>query len=319
MDIIAEHEGAKLVHMSEGEYHADPCDTPSLSQSIAHTLVSRSPFHAWRQHPRLGGKPKAPNGSMDFGSVVHAMLLGAGKEYVVLRAPDGTEYEDLKTKAAQRVRDEARAAGKVPILAKTERDALALADVLRRRLADFDVELSGRSEVTVLWQEKTKDGTLVPCRGRLDHWREDIATIYDLKIVRSAHPKACQSHLVGFGGDIQAAAYVSAMSRVYPDLAGRLRFVFLFCEAETGTVTPVVRGASMRDLGNRRWKRAVETWARCVRTGTWPPYVTVTMPIEAPQWALYAEEDLSFSEGWSDGPEPDGPSDGPDLEPGCFE
>jgi hypothetical protein len=319
VDIIAEHDGAKLVHMSEEEYHADPCDVPSLSQSIAHTLVARSPFHAWRQHPRLGGKPKTPNGSMDFGSVVHALLLGVGKEYVVLRAADGTEFEDLKTKAAQRARDEARAAGKVPILAETERDALALAAVLRERLADFGVELSGRSELSVFWHEKAKDGTLVPCRGRLDHWREDIATIYDLKIVKSGHPKACQSHLVGFGGDIQAAAYVSAMSRVYPELAGRLRFVFLFCETETGTVTPAIRGASLRDLGNRRWRRAVETWARCMKTAEWPAYVRATTPIEAPQWALYAEEDLSFSEGWSDGPEPDGPSDGTDLEPGYVE
>ena len=37
----------------EAEYHADPAPEPSLSRSLAHTLLTRSPRHAWQAHPRL--------------------------------------------------------------------------------------------------------------------------------------------------------------------------------------------------------------------------------------------------------------------------
>ena len=33
------------------DYHADPCEVPSLSASIASLLVNRSPFHAWSAIP----------------------------------------------------------------------------------------------------------------------------------------------------------------------------------------------------------------------------------------------------------------------------
>src|SRR5687767_12481495 len=94
-------------NISPETYFSDPAETPSLSASIAHTLVSKSPIHAWMQHPRLGGRGKKPTRAMDLGSVVHALLLGAGKEYCVIRAPDGEpEYEDFKKKAAREARDE---------------------------------------------------------------------------------------------------------------------------------------------------------------------------------------------------------------------
>jgi len=35
------------------EYHADPCPVPSLSSTLARTLLNQSPLHAWTKHPRL--------------------------------------------------------------------------------------------------------------------------------------------------------------------------------------------------------------------------------------------------------------------------
>lgn len=297
-------------------YHADPTDGLALSASVAHTLVSKSPMHAWLQHPKLGGKSKRPTRAMDLGSVCHALLLGAGKEYAVIKnlradeidpktkEPEG-EFEDFKKKAAKEARDQARAEGKVPLLVHQAESANEVATRIRERLwAEFRIRLTGKSEVVAVWEE---NGVL--CRGCLDHFEESEAHIIDLKIVRSAHPKACQSHLVGFGGDIQAAAYLSAVAKLRPRLAGRLKFTFLFCEAEEPyAITPVMFRGSMRELGERRWQRAVPQWAQCVKTNRWPAYVTEPIAVEAPQWAIMAEEDASFSDtGQRD--EPDGPSD----------
>jgi hypothetical protein len=288
-------------------YFSDPCEVPSLSQSIAHTLVSRSPLHAWTQHPKLGGIGKKPSKEMDTGSVVHALLLGKGKRFVVIRAPEGEdEYQDFKKKAAREARDAARAAGKIPLLQKHLEDAHAIAAGIRPKLEEFGIKLDGKSELTAIWEERDERGNAVMCRGGLDHFVYESATIYDLKIVRSSHPRACQSHLVGFGGDIQAAAYTSAIETLHPELAGRVQFVFLFCEAEPPhCVTPVFRLGTMREFGHLRWTRAVNKWSECLRNDRWPQYVDEMIGVEAPQWALGAELDLQFS---ADNAMPDGPS-----------
>ena len=65
--------------LPEHEYHSDPCDSPSLSASIAQTIVLESPAHAWLQHPRFGGKQIEPTKEMDRGTLVHALLLGKGR------------------------------------------------------------------------------------------------------------------------------------------------------------------------------------------------------------------------------------------------
>lgn len=279
------------------QYHSDPVGTPSLSSSIAHTLVSRSPLHAWTQHPRFGGRSKRPTQAMDLGSVVHALLLGCGKQFVAIKAPEGQpEFEDFKKKLAKDARDEARAMGKIPLLQKQIDAACEVADGIRPRLEEFGIKLDGKSEVTAIWEERTDDGAIVICRGGLDHLIEDCAIIYDLKIVRSAHPKACQSHLVGFGGDMQSAAYVSAIEKLRPALAGRVQFTFLFCEAEPPhCVTPVFRLGSMREFGERRWRRAVNRWSQCLKSNHWPAYVEEPIGVEAPPWAMASEAEIMFS------------------------
>jgi hypothetical protein len=298
-------------------YHGDPAPRLSLSASIAHTLVGKSPLHAWLRHPKLGGKGKKPTKAMDLGAVVHALLLGKGKQFAVITNPNADkldpktkepegEFEDFKKKAAKEARDAARAEGKVPLLLHQVEEAKAVADAIAARLwSEFRIKLDGRSEVAAIWEE---DGVM--CRGALDHFKESEAHILELKIVRSAHPKACQSHLVGFGGDIQAAAYMSAIAKLRPALTGRVKFTFLFCEAEEPhAITPVIVRGSMRELGERRWNRAKPLWAECVRTNRWPGYVTEPIAVEAPAWAMFAEEDAAFSNFGGPRDEPEGPSD----------
>jgi hypothetical protein len=116
-----------------------------------------------------------------------------------------------------------------------------------------------------------------------------------LKIVESAHPDAIRRHMLTYGCAIQAAAYTRAVEAIHPRLAGRVRFVFLFCEVETGIVTPAALGGSMRALGERQWVRAISTWARCIATNAWPSYTDGTVTIEAPSWAIDAELGASYA------------------------
>lgn len=303
-------------------YHSDPTPELSLSASIAHTLVSKSPMHAHLQHPKLGGKSKNPTKAMDLGAVCHALLLGKGKQFAVIKnlkadeidkktgEPEG-EFEDFKKKAAKDARDSARANGQIPLLLHQAEAADEVAARIRERLwAEFRLKLDGQSEVVAVWRELLPGGLHVLCRGALDHFKEEEAHIYDLKIVRSAHPRACQSHLIGFGGHIQAAAYVRAIEKLRPALAGRVKFTNLFCEAEEPhAITPVVFRGSMRELGERRWLRAVPLWSECVTTGKWPGYVTEPIAVEAPAYAMMAEDEASIVDFGGQRDEPDSPSD----------
>lgn len=301
-------------------YHSDPCERPSLSASIAHTLVSRSARHAWRQHPRLGGKPKRRTREMDQGTICHAIKLGIGKEFEVL--PDdpetGKPYFEFRKNAAKAYRDEIEGRGKIALLQKQVDEARELIDAVDPELRALGIEFTGRSEVMVVWDETTERGELVRCRSSLDHLILSDGIIYDLKFVHSAHVKACQSHVYGFGGDIQATAYERGVVANHPELAGRIRFTFVFVETDTAIVTPITLAGSMRYVGESRWRRAVNRWADCCATGKWPPYVTAPHAVEAPTWAITAEEDAKLSENWPSFAAPDGPSNAHSPEPGAM-
>lgn len=266
------------------EYHAASGE-PRLSQSIAHRMIADSPLHARRAMDRSDSET---SDSMDLGSVVHALLLGKGKGHVILVDKDGQPFENRRTKAAQTLAKAARSQGKIPVLQHEVQPMLRLAGLIRNRLwDDFKIELDGQSEQACHWTETTMHGEEVLCRGMLDHYRPSIATIYDLKIVKRAHPEACRRHLIDYGCDIQQASYIRAVESIYPALAGRVSFVFLFGEAGTGAVTPVQLRGEMAQIGAVKWQRAVDLWAQCIASGHWPAYTTEPIVFsEAKPWEI---------------------------------
>ena len=100
--------------ISAEEYHADPCESPSLSSSLASALLNQSPRHAWMQHPELNPdyRPEE-NSRFDLGSAAHALLLEGNQAKIAI-----IEADDWRTKKAKEERDTARENGLLPVLAK---------------------------------------------------------------------------------------------------------------------------------------------------------------------------------------------------------
>lgn len=273
-----------LVAMPPEQYHADPCAAPSLSSSIAHLLVAKSPAHAWLAHPKLGAQPVESTAAMDEGTLLHELILRpseAQQRLVVVTA------DNWRTKAAQEQRDTARAEGKLALLERDLMAALQASVEILRRFRDLGVVLSGASEVAAFWQERASDGTVVQCRGMFDHVLRTEGVIYDLKKSRTAHPKAIRKHVEGYGYHIQATAYRRALEQIEPGHAGRVQFRWLFVEATAPYgVTVAEPAGSMRALGDACWSQAVDTWAQCLATGEWPAYPREVQRIEASPWAL---------------------------------
>lgn len=282
---------ARILQCTEAEYFADPCATPSLSQSIAHTMLARSPLHAWAEHPRLGNCAEATTTkALDAGQLIHKLLLGAGREIEVVQAPD------WRTKAAQQQRDEAVAAGRLPVLEHAFANAKQCTEVVLQRMAEAGVNMTdfecAQSEVSVEWREGVIGGGTVLCRGRMDKLLlgDTRAVVFDVKKIRSAEPRTCARHMVDYGYDIQHAAYTSAVRALRPDLAGRIDFLFVFIEdSQPYAITPARPDGVMREHGESRWHRAVQTWARCLSKNHWPGYAECPISLEAPPWAIAQE------------------------------
>lgn len=278
------------------EYHADK-HGPSLSASVATTLCNRSPAHAWLEHPRLGGARYRPTESMDLGTLVHALVLGAGTEIVMVG------HDDWRTNAAKQARAAAQAEGKIAVLEKGLVAGKRAAARIKARLADMGIELTGESELCAYWTDSVGELAPVQCRGMMDHVvmlgrkggeGKDGAVIYDLKCWESANPDKASRKLDDYGGDVQAAAYTRAVERIRPDLAGRVEYVWLVAEPEPPyVVTPIVPLGTMREVGDGRWRYALARWSKCLSAGTderhWPGYVTGPVGVEAPPWVLERE------------------------------
>jgi hypothetical protein len=275
--------------MSALEYHADPCDVPSLTQSIANEALLRSPWHAHRLHPKLGGKSRAATDAKDAGALAHALLLGQEHAFAVIAA------EDFRTKAARELRDDAIARGKTPVK-KSEFDAAMehaarIDNTLRR---EHGIELGRmKRELTAVWHEQTDIRGQVPvpvaCRARLDAF--DGTTIYDVKTCADASYGKLQRSVIQFGYHVQAAAYMSAVEHLMPAMAGRVRFVLLFVENETSAIVPVALDGMFHELGQERWQTAVNVWQACLASGVWPGYAhDGPLRLECPEWAKLSSD-----------------------------
>jgi hypothetical protein len=275
---------ARILNCTLEEYFADPCETPSLSQSIAKVLVTQSPLHAWQEHPRLGGgSNKKATRAMDTGSIVGAILLGTADQ-VVERIYG---FEDFKKKDAQVQRDAAKERGKVPVLDhefdRLSETALHVAKSFRA----FGIEFSGQSEMMLEWTEESTAGPVL-CRGMLDHYLRADGVAYDTKSIASAHPDSCQKRMDEMGYDIQWAAYTSAMRKLEPSRFPQLGFLFFETE-KPYAVNPIRPSQSLQQLGGLRWERAYNTWGRCMRDNVWPGYANGWNTVAARAWVLARE------------------------------
>ena len=284
---------AQYLDCTPAEYHK----LDGFSSSIAKILLAESPLHAWQAHPLLGGKDaelEDPSKAQDSGSVMHHLLLGKGADYKVLT------FDNYKTKKAQDERDAARAEGKIPILQEQIEHALVAAGKIGERLRDAGVVLDGTSEQAMQWSEQTPHGPVL-CRGMMDHVTANRMVIYDFKIVRSAAPSVIERSAENYGYALQHAAYRSGHGKVLTALgdphASRVRMLFVFCEPRPPYAVNVLPlDGEMQALGDRRWSRALGTWARCLSDQHWPGYnEDRTGRLSAPPWA-YAREPYDDAE-----------------------
>lgn len=261
-------------------YHADPCPAPSLSGSIAIPLVTRSPRHAWYRHTRLNpdAEPFEPSPQMQFGSVCHRLLLGAGPDIEVIDA------DDWKTKAAREARDAAAALGRLPILGKDQLRATQMAAVASAKLnaALGPGWNDGRAELTMTWREGREW-----CRGMMDFVSADCSLVLDYKTTgANARPDEIERHFFDMHYHLKAAFYERGLDVLDPGNIGRRRFVFLFQETEPPfECSLIMPGEGGMMVGRKQATYAITRWQHCMAANEWPGYVNTIHRAAMPSWA----------------------------------
>ena len=277
--------------MADSEYFADPWgeENPSLSASMAKTIMAKSIQNAWSQSPHCPEHvPFKPNAAMEFGKAVHALVFG-GENVVVIDAPD------YRTKAAKEQRDAANALGQIPLLEKRADGMRVCAELVKRR---FDGLYDGPyiPEQVLLWAADGFDGEPEgPRRAKIDTRGKDNPIIVDLKTTQASISfDACQKRIFSDKLHIQAAAYREALETLKPEWKGRVQFYFQWIEQQAPYTLsePIFMDETGLELGLEQWHFAGRIWDNAVKTQNFlPPYNGVPRKALPPAFAFYSWED----------------------------
>ncbi len=270
--------------IASADYFADPCESPSLTQSIASVLLDRSPRHAALRHPRLNPAWEPyEDTKFNIGNAAHKLLIGRGKELVIVEA------DDWRTKAAKEARDDAHAQGNVAILAHQHRTAQAMADSFIEQTSEipecrtaFMPPAGGHGEVVII---ADYDG--VTLRSMVD-WMRDTTHLDDLKTTGiSASPDRLPYAMADGGWDLQAAIQERILDVLDPANAGRRHHYFYLQENDDPyEVTVCELPESVMTIGRAKLDKAIGIWRRCMESGRWPGYPRL---VHAPVYPAHME------------------------------
>lgn len=261
------------------EYVADPAPSPSLNAGAAHTLLTESPYHAWMGHPRLNPQyVREESSRQEMGSIAHAVMIEGDESKVKV-----IDADDWRTKAAKEERDEARANGLLPILAKDMETV--------RKMVAVAVEKIFTSELCEPWMEAAPEQTLLWSenglwfRSRPDKLTPNGRVYFDYKTVAgTAHPaKFAKGPVISHGYDLQAALGKRGVKAVLQQ--EQCTVIFIVQEInEPYAVSLVSLSPQFMGIAAERLELAIYQWRKCLSNNLWPSYPQRVAYVEPPSY-----------------------------------
>lgn len=252
--------------MPSDEYHADPCDTPSLSAGMITDLLA-APAKCFEASRRLNPNWEPPETEEKFtlGTVRHVLFLEPDlfdAKVTVVR------FDDWRTKEAKSLRSAIREAGKTPILEKhmdrvhAARRAFLATAFLTAAFAD------GFYERSMFWRHPEHGFW---CRSRPDFIAHSGAYLNDYKATKDANPENFGAHAFRMGYHRRAAWYLDGAAITLgrePD-----HYWFVNQEDKAPYLTSVIElDVNAIEAGRAQNARASAMFARCLETGEWHGY-----------------------------------------------
>lgn len=265
-------------------YHGD---ANSLSSSGARKILSTTP--AKFRHLQLNGRKSTK--AFDLGHAAHTLVLGEGAELREIPEKVLASNGAASTKEAKAFIAEARAAGAVPLKPDEYRQVHEMAAALRAHplasmlFGEGDAELSlyHRDPETGVMLRTRPDWLPAPRPGRL------ICT--DYKTTVDASPAHFQKAMYDYGYFQQAPWYIDALIAL--GIADDPAFLFVTQEKEAPYLVAVHEiSAEDVELGRQLNRRAIDLFARCITTDTWPAWEDEVHRASLTGWARNQVEEI---------------------------
>lgn len=277
--------------VTEVDYHAD---RGSLSASRAKMLLPPSNPAKFKE---AMDNPPPPKREFDFGHVAHRLVLREGVKFAVLDPAvhglkkDGTVADSPRATATWKAAEaDARLRDETPIHVDTFTVAEQMAQAVKAHPRAAELFLRGHAETSLYW---TDDQTGVRLRGRPD-WLtlmefdgQQRPTVVDYKTTADANPAAWVRKAYDYGYHIQFAWYCLG----YQAIQGEMPAFFFVVQEKTRPylVSVIELDAEAFALGAQQMRRAIDLYAECVKTDTWPGYGEQIHSMSLPPWAFTSD------------------------------
>ena len=277
--------------MKEEDYHADPCKHPSLSSTMANTLIEKTEIEAFNQSKRLNPEVKDKKSDpMDLGTMAHELILQKKQDTFVINEAFDAWRSDAAKSWKKTIEDQ----GKIALNANTKGKVVqveAMRDALFEQLKDHKdysgILQKGRGEVAGfafddgIWKRAKFD--FIDDYKQPEHPEVDI--LVDYKTTGLTFDKWEKGELWGDGGKyIQNPHYRS----VYEAITNRkCKFIWVVQR----TVEPFLVRIYEIDDGyveevTLRYQQAVLKFKNCVANNIWRGEVPYTFHSYPPTWTL---------------------------------
>lgn len=259
-------------------YLAQPCPGPSVSGSELARLDATTPAHfyaQWSGNPDRA--PREQTAAMAFGTAFHKYALEGFEAFKAEYAirPEGMDGRTREGKAWA-----AENAGKPIVTAEELATIRAMTAAMDDKPKTCHLLTWSRPEVTLIREEGG-----VWLKSRPDAMNDKLRVAVNLKTCEDASEDAVRKAIESYGGSY----YVSAALCV--DMLKALTgedwaYVFVFVEKSAPYESRrVVLKPTVIEWGRMRYRRALATFAECVKSGRWPGYDDATIEADLPPWA----------------------------------
>ena len=266
--------------LDEIAYHADPCIEPSLSSSMAKTILRPGGPARLKQILDYGEQRKKV---FDFGSAAHERILGRGQP---VKAIDGNRN-------AKAVKDEiAEAEAEGFLVLKSDEvariDAMVEAILAHPVAAELLTAGAGKPELS-MFDINPETGRWL--RGRIDFLHSPQVVVDYKTASQPVDAERWSRHAWDYGYHTQAAPYLRLAVQLGlcdPDAA----WLWIAQETTPPYLVAVHQASTeLLDAGNTLLGRAITLWDRCLTLDDWPGLPTTITPIGLPHWADLTESE----------------------------
>lgn len=256
-----------IFDMPNEDYHA----SHGISKTGLWTIYNQTPAHY-----RFGEREEKQH--FDFGQAVHTAILEPLEfEKRTMRGPKDRRGNDWKYAC-----HEAEAQNRQILIEGEYDEVLEIRDIVHsdERWNSLIVNERSMVEKSFFWVDEE---TGAQCRVRPDLYRPDLGIILDLKSTADASRGAFGRSVVNYGYHVQEPFYTDGVNALGGDVQG---FVFMAIEKKTPFAKALYElPPSIVTEGRAIYRKALNTYAECLRSNVWSGYPEDVTELEFARWA----------------------------------